>query len=88
MPDWLPPSVTVHHGDWKLIRIFHGGEDGEHRYKLFNLREDIGEKNNLAGEFPSRVKQLDALIEQHLVDTQAVRPLPNPNFDPSKYDVT
>ena len=26
VPDWLPPSASVHHGDWKLIRIFHGGE--------------------------------------------------------------
>ena len=27
-PDWLPPSISVHSGDWKLIRIFHGGENG------------------------------------------------------------
>lgn len=88
VPDWLPPSVSVHKGDWKLIRIFHGDDNGKHRFKLFNLNEDIGERNNLAVEFPERVEQLDALIEQHLTDTQAVRPLPNPNFDPSKYDAT
>lgn len=88
VPDWLPPSVSVHAGDWKLIRIFHGGANGAHRYKLFNLKEDIGERSNLAGKFPDKVKQLDALIEQHLVDTKAVRPLPNPRFDPSKYDIT
>ena len=35
---------------------------------------------------PEHVKELDALIEQFLVDTEAVRPLPNPNFDPAKYD--
>ena len=88
VPDWLPPSISVHEGDWKLIRIFHGGELGQHRYKLFNLREDQGEESNLAGKFPERVKQLDALIERHLVETNAVRPLLNPNFDPAKYDVT
>ncbi|EMI18485.1 N-acetyl-galactosamine-6-sulfate sulfatase (GALNS) [Rhodopirellula maiorica SM1] len=88
VPDWLPPAVSVHNGDWKLIRIFHGGNDGQHRYKLYNLKQDIGEQNDLASEFPERVEQLDALIEQHLVETDAVRPLPNPNFDPSKYDVT
>lgn len=87
VPDWLPPSVSVHTGDWKLIRIFHGGENGSHRYKLFNLRQDIDEQNNVADEHPGQVKRLDALIEQHLNDTQAVRPLPNPKFDPSKYDV-
>lgn len=88
VPDWLPPAVSVHSGDWKLIRIFYGGENGKHRYKLFNLKEDIGEQNDLAGQFPERVEQLDALIEQHLIDTNAVRPLPNPRFEASKYDVT
>ncbi|WP_390889112.1 sulfatase-like hydrolase/transferase [Rhodopirellula halodulae] len=87
VPDWLPPSVSVHHGDWKLIRIFHGGEDGGHRYKLFHLKDDISEEHNLAAEHPQRVKQLDNLIEQHLVATHAVRPLANPNFDPAKYDI-
>ena len=88
VPDWLPPSVSVHAGDWKLIRIFHGGENSGHRYKLFHLKDDIGEQSNLAEQFPERVKQLDALIEQHLNETQAARPLANPNFDPSKYDIT
>lgn len=87
VPDWLPPSVSAHQGDWKLIRIFHGGDSGKHRYKLFNLKDDIGEQNNLAGKFPQRVEQLDALIEQHLIETNAVRPQPNPNFDPSRYDI-
>ena len=85
VPDWLPPSVSVHSGDWKLIRIFHGGKEGQHRYKLFNLKEDISEKNDLAAEFPARVRKLDALIEQHLEATNAVRPLRNPKFDLAKY---
>ena len=42
----------------------------------------------MASEYPERVKQLEALIEKHLVDTQAVRPLPNPRFDPLVYDET
>ena len=88
VPDWLPPSVSVHQGDWKLIRIFHGGENGEHRFKLFNLNRDISERHNLAKEQPNRVKELDALIERHLVATHAARPLLNPNFDPSKYDAS
>ena len=88
VPDWLPPAVSVHQDQWKLIRIFHGGDEENHRYKLFNLQEDIGEQNDLAAELPEKVQQLDALIERHLVDTRAVRPLPNPMFDPSKYDAS
>ncbi len=88
VPDWLPPAASVHQGDWKLIRIFHGGDDGAHRYKLFNLKDDIGEQHNLADHFADRVQHLDALIEEHLVATDAVRPLPNPRFDSSKYDIS
>ncbi len=82
VPDTLPPAVTVHAGDWKLIRLFHDGEKGAHGYRLYNTREDIGERNDLAAAQPERVKQLDALIEKFLADTKAVVPLPNPRYDP------
>ncbi|MDZ4402531.1 sulfatase [Prosthecobacter sp.] len=85
VPDWLPPSVSVHRDDWKLIRIFHGGEKGAHRHLLFNLRDDLGEKNNLAAQKPELVTELDAMIEKFLSDTKAVVPVPNQAFDPSKY---
>jgi len=85
VPDWLPPTVSVHHDGWKLIRLFHGGEEGQHRYKLFNLNDDIGESKNLAADFPDRVQRLDAMIESFLDETEAVQPLPNPRFDAAKY---
>jgi arylsulfatase A-like enzyme len=85
VPDWLPPAVSVHRGDWKLIRIFHGGENGAHRCLLFNLREDLSEKINLAAQEPELVSELDALITQFLADTKAVVPVPNPAFDPAQY---
>jgi arylsulfatase A-like enzyme len=80
--EWLPPSVSVHSGQWKLIRVFFGGEDGQHDYKLYDLSTDIGERNNLADANPERVKRLDLLIEKHLSDTEAITPEPNPDFDP------
>ena len=85
-PQWLPPSMSVHHGDWKMIRTFHYGEDGKHEYRLYNLREDIGENNNLAAVHPEKVKELDMLIEDYIAGTDVVVPLPNPNFDPTKFD--
>ncbi|MCX6858259.1 MAG: sulfatase [Verrucomicrobia bacterium] len=85
VPDWLPPSVSAHRGDWKLIRIFHGGEKGAHRHLLLNLRDDLGEKNNLAAQKPELVAELDTMIEKFLTDTKAIVPIPNPAFDPTKY---
>ncbi len=86
VPDWLPPSVAVHQGDWKLIRIFYGGENGAHRWKLFYLPDDLSEQNDLAAKNPGRVQQMDALIDRFLEETRAVVPVPNANFDPSAYD--
>ncbi len=85
VPDWLPPSIAMHQGDWKLIRIFFGGEKGQHRWKLFNLRNDLGEKNDLAASEPERVKAMDQRIEKFLTDTKAVQPIANPAFDPAQY---
>ena len=87
-PQWLPPSMSVHHHDWKLIRTFHYGDEGEHQYRLYNLREDIGENRNLAATYPVKVKELDQLIEDYISTANVVVPLPNPNFDPSKYDAS
>ena len=85
VPDWLPPSVSVHSGDWKLIRLFHGGENGNHDYRLYNLANDIGEQHNLASANPERVKLLDAKIQAHLIDAKTLVPVPNPRFDARKY---
>jgi arylsulfatase A-like enzyme len=86
VPDWLPPSVSVHRADgWKLIRLFHGGPNGAHRYLLFNLHYDLGERDNLAAKQPELVAELDTLIEKFLSETKAVIPRPNPGFDPARY---
>ncbi len=85
VPDWLPPAVSVHQGDWKLIRIFYGGDNGAHRWKLFNVRDDPGEQRDLVSQEPARVKQMDDLIDRFLTTTKAVQPKPNPAFDPTQY---
>lgn len=85
VPDWLPPAVSIHRDNYKLIRLFHGGEAGAHRHLLFNLRDDVSEKENLALQRPELVTELDVLIDDFLAETEAVVPIPNPDFDPAKY---
>jgi len=86
VPEWLPPSMSVHSGSYKMVRVFHGGENGQHDYKLYDLSKDIGETNNLAAKMPERVERLDRMIENYLKETGAVIPMPNPNFDPKQFD--
>jgi arylsulfatase A-like enzyme len=70
----------VRRGDWKLIRFHHDGDDQSDRLELYILRDDLGETKNLAATMPDRVKELNALIEQHLRDTAALVPKPNPAY--------
>jgi arylsulfatase A-like enzyme len=54
---------AVREGDWKLKRAFNGriyAEPLQHEALLVNLREDVGESNNLAGQYPERVQSLEA----------------------------
>ena len=87
-PHWLPPSMSVHDGDWKLIRTFHYGLNGKHQYRLYNLREDIGESRNLATAEPDKVEELDKLIEDYITAANVVVPLPNSSFDSTQFDAT
>ena len=65
--------------------MFHEGENKAHAYRLYNLRDDIGEKTNLAAKHPDRVAAMDKFIENHIQSAKAVVPLPNPKFDPAQY---
>lgn len=82
VPDTLPPGIAVISGDWKLIRLFHDGPGRGHRHLLFHLTEDIGETRDLAKAMPERVREMDALIEDHLTRTAAIVPKPNPAHAP------
>jgi len=46
-------------GDWKLIEFFDTGQR-----ELYNLTEDISEKNNLAGDNPDRTTELGQLLDR------------------------
>jgi hypothetical protein len=65
--------------------MFHKGAEGQHGYRLYNLASDIGESHDLSVDYPQTVAELDALIEQHIRETSAVVPVPNPRFDPEEY---
>ncbi len=74
------PSTAVRAGDWKLIRIYCDGPGQADRFELYNLRDDIGERRDVAGSSPERVRELNALIEVFLSETDAVVPRPNPRY--------
>ena len=77
------PGVWVRRGPWKLLRFFHDGPAQEHRHELYHLDADIGETRDLAAQEPERVRELGALIDEHLRAISPVLPVRNPDYDPT-----
>jgi arylsulfatase A len=70
---------AIRHGDWVLIDTKDGYQSGrnkgweaKHDYpaddkspvELYNLREDIGQRHNVAAKHPERVAQMQTLLKQ------------------------
>jgi arylsulfatase A-like enzyme len=82
---WFPhliPAVSVRQGEWKLIRRFEPHPDYPDLLELYNLKDDLGETDNLAEKLPDKVAKLDALIDAFVGDTGALAPRPNPAYNP------
>jgi arylsulfatase A-like enzyme len=56
---------AVRMGDWKAVRF---GPRGE--LELYNLKEDIGEKNNLAGRYPDVVARIEEYLKTARTESQ------------------
>jgi arylsulfatase A-like enzyme len=71
------PCGVIRKGDWKLIRYF---EDGT--VELYNLKDDLSERTNLAEKEPEKTKALLNELEAWQVATDAPIPkLRNPKYE-------
>ncbi|MEI6236214.1 MAG: sulfatase [Planctomycetota bacterium] len=68
------PYGAIRDGDWKLIEWY---EDGA--LELYNIPQDISEKNNLAAKEPDRTKELHAKLIAWRKEVGALMPTPNEN---------
>ncbi len=67
------PGGAIRLGDWKLIERY---EDG--RVHLFNLKEDLGERHDLAAGMPEKVRELRSRLHRWYkqVDARFLRAKP------------
>ncbi len=73
------PAGAVRKGNWKLLEFF---EDG--RLELYNLAEDIGERNNLSKKMPDKTRKLHELLKLWRKSVGARVPTElNPEYDPN-----
>ncbi len=75
------PASAIRKGDWKLIEFYETGA-----VELYNLKEDLGEKNNLTAKEPERAKELKTTLAEWRKTVNAQIPVPNPNHDLKRAD--
>ena len=78
-PGGATPYGAVREGDFKLIEFY---EDGH--VELYNLKDDVGEQNDLSAKLPEKTAQLKQRLSAWRQNVGAQMPAPNPNFDPEK----
>ncbi len=81
----LGEQMAIRHGDWKLVRYDSAVDSGAKSIgnksvvtplRLYNLAQDIGEKNDRSTQEPAKLKELEALWQRW--SAQQARPLWGP----------
>ena len=66
---------AVRCGDWKLVYRMHAYQDRTKALELYNIREDIGEKHNVAAQHPEIVARLAKVLGDRLRSWNASMPI-------------
>jgi len=69
------PFGSIRKGDFKLIEFYE-----DFSVELYNLNEDIGEKNNLAEKMPVKADELRKMLHDWRKSVNAQMPTPNPDY--------
>ena len=69
------PGRAIRKGPWKLIYFFEN-----HIYELYNLDNDISERNNLAVIYPEKLEEMKKLLNMWSEEIMAKTPIINKDF--------
>ena len=75
---FAPPLSVIRLGDYKLMRHIRTGEA-----RLYDLKNDYGEKNNLADSLPDKVAELERVMDAYLehIDAEDLDEVYQARFD-------
>jgi arylsulfatase A-like enzyme len=75
------PGAAIRQGEFKLIHFY---EDD--RVELYNLRQDLGEQQNLTQRLPGKARQMRQKLDVWRTRVGAVLPRANPSYNPATSD--
>ena len=78
-PGGATPYGAVREGDFRLVEFY---EDG--RFELYNLKDDIGETQDLAVKMPEKAAALRQKLHDWRQRVGAQMPTPNASYNPAK----
>jgi arylsulfatase A-like enzyme len=70
------PFGAIRRGEWKLIEYFE-----DMNVELYNLKDDLGEQNDLAPKMPKKAAELRELLHKWRASVNAQMPTPNPDYE-------
>ena len=77
--DAIGPATALYLGDWKLVRIYASGER-----RLFDLSQDLVERDDLAKSQPQKAAELDQRLTDYLKAVNAQMPNVNASVPASQ----
>lgn len=69
------PYTAVRAGDWRAIHFYEND-----RIELYNLKDDLGERNDLSAEMPEKASEMRKMIEKRRDAFGLESPQPNPLY--------
>jgi arylsulfatase/uncharacterized sulfatase len=69
----LAGNAALFRGDYKIV--YNRGPLGDDRWRLFNIKTDPGETNDLSNDLPEQLQNMLAAYERYVVDNH-VLPMP------------
>ena len=75
------PSSIIRHKNWKLIRYLE-----TNAVELYDVKEDVGEQNDVSSAQPEIVKSMEKDLDQWLKEVDARMPTINPNFNQLEFE--
>jgi len=80
-PGGAIPYSAIRRGDFRLIEFFE-----DNHIELYDLKNDIGEKEDLAAKMPEKAEQLRSRLAAWRNEVGAQLPSSNPDYDPARMD--